>query len=60
MILADCGITGDDATQVGRVFHCVEVGAIDNDLRVMSASRGGRRFPVERPTISVMVSCSIV
>ena len=29
MIPAD----GDDATQVSKVFHCVEVGAIDADLR---------------------------
>ena len=33
MILADCGITGDDAIQVSEVFHCVQVGAIDADAR---------------------------
>ena len=32
-ILADCGITGDDATQVSEVFHCVSVGAVDADVR---------------------------
>ena len=32
-ILADCGITGNDATQVSEVFHCVSVGAIDADVR---------------------------
>ena len=31
-ILADRGITGDDATQVKRMFHSVEVGAIDADM----------------------------
>ena len=32
-ILADCGILGDDNTQLGKVFHCVEVGAINADMR---------------------------
>ena len=32
-IFADCGIFGDDATQVSKVFHCVEVGATDADVR---------------------------
>ena len=32
-ILADCGIIGDDATQISEVFHCVEVGAVDADVR---------------------------
>ena len=27
-ILADCGIIGNDATQVSKMLHCVEVGAI--------------------------------
>ena len=33
MILADCGSTGDDATQVSEVFHCIQLGAIDTDVR---------------------------
>ena len=32
-ILVDHGTIGDDATQVSEVFHCVEVGAIDADVR---------------------------
>ena len=32
-ILADFGIFGDDATEVSEVFHCVQVGAIDADVR---------------------------
>ena len=32
-ILADRGITEDDATQVSEVFHCVQVGANDADVR---------------------------
>ena len=32
-ILADCGIIGDDATQISEVFLCVEVGAVDADVR---------------------------
>ena len=32
-LLVDCGIIGDDITHVSKVFHCVEVGAIDADLR---------------------------
>ena len=32
-VLADCGIIVDDATQVSKVFHWAEVGAIDADLR---------------------------
>ena len=32
-ILADCGIIQDDATQISKVFHCVEVDAINADLR---------------------------
>ena len=33
-ILADCGISTDDAiSSVTKVFHCVEIGAIDADLR---------------------------
>ena len=32
-ILADCGVTGDDITQVSKVFHCVQDGAIDANLR---------------------------
>ena len=32
-ILADCGIIGADSTQVSEVFHCVQVGAIDADVR---------------------------
>ena len=41
-ILADCGIAGDDATQVSEVFHWTEVGAIDAGLRktVRLSSRG--------------------
>ena len=30
---ADCGIIGDDATEVSKVFNCVKVGAIDADPR---------------------------
>ena len=30
---ADRGIIGDDATLVCKVFHCVEIGTIDTDLR---------------------------
>ena len=32
-ILADCGIIGGDVSQVIKVFHSAEVGAIDADLR---------------------------
>ena len=32
-IIADCGIIGNDTTQASAVFYCVEVGAIDADLR---------------------------
>ena len=32
-ILAGCGIIGDDATQVSKVFLGVEVGAINADVR---------------------------
>ena len=28
-IFADCGVIRDDATQVGNVIHCVEVGTVD-------------------------------
>ena len=40
-ILADCGISGDDATQARKVFHCTEVGAIDADVRRTVVSCGG-------------------
>ena len=29
-ILADCGIIGDDASQVSKMFHCVQIGVIDS------------------------------
>ena len=32
-IFADSGDSGDDATQVSKVFHCAEVGATNTDLR---------------------------
>ena len=34
-IIADCGIIGDDATQVRDVFHCILVGAIDAAVRTV-------------------------
>ena len=34
-IIADCGIIGDDATQVCDVFHCILVGAIDAAVRTV-------------------------
>ena len=33
MILADCGSTGDDATQVSEVFQGIKVDAISADVR---------------------------
>ena len=32
-ILADCGISGVDTTQVGKVLHYVEVGNIDANMK---------------------------
>ena len=34
-ILANCGIIGDDATQVSEVFQSILVGAIDADVRTV-------------------------
>ena len=34
-ILADCGMIGDDATQISEVFYRVGVGAIDTDVRTV-------------------------
>ena len=37
-ILANCGIIGDDATKVGELLHCVQVGAVDADMRTVRFS----------------------
>ena len=43
-ILNDCGIIRDDATQVGKVVHCAEVGTIDADMRLYTSRGGGQHL----------------